>query len=67
MTEVEIKVRDNGPYKVTGPVTIVDAEGKRFAVPEGPVALCRCGRSQTKRFCDASHKAGFDACERAGG
>jgi CDGSH-type Zn-finger protein len=65
--QVEIKVRDNGPYKVTGPVTIVDAEGNRFAVPEGPVALCRCGRSQTKPFCDASHKAGFDACERAGG
>jgi CDGSH-type Zn-finger protein len=64
---VEIKVRDNGPYKVTGPVTIVDAEGNRFAVPDGPVALCRCGRSQTKPFCDASHKAGFDACERAGG
>jgi CDGSH-type Zn-finger protein len=64
---VEIKVRDNGPYKVTGPVTIVDAEGDRFAVPDGPVALCRCGRSQTKPFCDASHKAGFDACERAGG
>jgi CDGSH-type Zn-finger protein len=63
---VEIKVRDNGPYKVTGPVTIVDAEGNRFEVPEGPVALCRCGRSQTKPFCDASHKAGFDACERAG-
>jgi len=64
---VEIKVRDNGPYKVTGPVTIIDAEGNRFAVPEGPIALCRCGRSQTKPFCDASHKAGFDACERAGG
>ena len=67
MTEVEIKVRDNGPYKVTGPVTIVDAEGNRFALPEGPVVLCRCGRSRTKPFCDASHKAGFDACERAGG
>jgi len=64
---VEIKVRDNGPYKVTGPVTIVDAEGNRFALPEGPIALCRCGRSQSKPFCDASHKAGFDACERAGG
>jgi len=64
---VEIKVRDNGPYKVTGPVTVVDAEGNRFALPDGPIALCRCGRSQTKPFCDASHKAGFDACERAGG
>jgi CDGSH iron-sulfur domain-containing protein 3 len=65
--QVEIKVRDNGPYKVTGPVTVVDAEGNRFALPEGPIALCRCGRSQTKPFCDASHKAGFEACERAGG
>jgi CDGSH iron-sulfur domain-containing protein 3 len=64
---VEIKVRDNGPYKVTGPVKVVDAEGNRFALPEGPIALCRCGRSQSKPFCDASHKAGFDACERADG
>jgi CDGSH-type Zn-finger protein len=48
-------------------VTIVDAEGNRFEVPEGTIALCRCGRSQTKPFCDASHRAsGFDACERAG-
>ena len=67
MDKVVIKVRDNGPYKVTGPVTIVDAEGNRFEVPEGPIALCRCGQSQTKPFCDASHRAsGFDACERAG-
>jgi CDGSH-type Zn-finger protein len=65
--DVVIKVRDNGPYKVTGPVTIVDAEGNRFEVPEGTIALCRCGQSQTKPFCDASHRAsGFDACERAG-
>jgi CDGSH iron-sulfur domain-containing protein 3 len=64
---VVIKVRDNGPYKVTGPVVIVDADGNRFAVEEGrPVALCRCGASRTKPFCDRSHReAGFDACERA--
>ena len=66
--DVVIKVRDSGPYKITGAVTIVDAEGNRFAVPEGPIALCRCGQSQTKPFCDASHRASdFDACERAGG
>jgi CDGSH-type Zn-finger protein len=66
-TEVVIKVRDNGPYKVTGPVTVIDAEGHEFALPEGPVALCRCGRSQTKPFCDASHReSAFEACERAG-
>jgi CDGSH iron-sulfur domain-containing protein 3 len=64
---VTIKVRDNGPYKVTGPVRIVDPDGNAFDVPEGPVALCRCGHSQSKPFCDKSHReAGFDSCERAG-
>jgi CDGSH-type Zn-finger protein len=66
---VEIKVRDNGPYKVTGPVRLVDAEGNVFDVPnDRPIALCRCGRSATKPFCDSSHKAtGFDSCVRAAG
>ena len=65
---VEIKVRDNGPYKVTGPVRIVDAEGNAFEVDGSrPVALCRCGRSRTKPFCDSSHReGGFESCERAG-
>ena len=64
---VEIKVRDNGPYKVTGPVRIVDADGEVFEVDAGrPVALCRCGRSATKPFCDTSHKTtGFESCVRA--
>ena len=49
-------------------MTVIDAEGHEFALPDGPIALCRCGRSSTKPFCDASHRAsGFDACERAGG
>jgi CDGSH iron-sulfur domain-containing protein 3 len=65
---VEIKVRDHGPYKVSGPVRLVDADGVVFDVPgDRPIALCRCGRSATKPFCDASHKAtGFVSCERAG-
>jgi CDGSH-type Zn-finger protein len=64
---VVIKVRDDGPYKVTGPAEIVDADGKRFEVEHGrPVALCRCGASRTKPFCDKSHRAaGFSSCERA--
>jgi CDGSH-type Zn-finger protein len=64
---VVIKVRDDGPYKVTGPVEIVDVDGNRFEVEPGrPVALCRCGASRTKPFCDRSHReAGFSSCERA--
>jgi CDGSH-type Zn-finger protein len=65
--QVEIKVRDRGPYKVTGPVRIVDVDGREWPLPAGEaIALCRCGHSRTKPFCDASHKAaGFDACDRA--
>jgi CDGSH-type Zn-finger protein len=66
MADVEIKVRDNGPYKVTGPVRLIDAEGRAWDLgDESSIVLCRCGRSQTKPFCDASHKAGFESCERA--
>lgn len=65
--QVEIKVRDNGPYKVTGPVRLVDPDGGVFAIPRGEaIVLCRCGRSRTKPFCDASHKSsGFESCARA--
>jgi CDGSH-type Zn-finger protein len=67
--QVVIKVRDNGPYKVTGPVVLIDAEGNRFEVPdEGSIVLCRCGQSRDKPFCDSSHKGtGFSSCPRAGG
>ena len=68
MEPVEIKVRENGPYKITGPVTILDADGKTYqAGGDGrPIALCRCGGSTTKPFCDGTHsKVGFEAAERA--
>jgi CDGSH-type Zn-finger protein len=67
MTDVTITVRENGPYKVTGPITIVDAEGRPFVLPPGSaVALCRCGHSENKPFCDASHRRiGFVADDPA--
>jgi len=68
MADVEIKVRESGPYKVTGPITLIDADGSEFEVgePGTPIALCRCGASTTKPFCDGTHsKVGFDAAERA--
>jgi CDGSH-type Zn-finger protein len=63
---VTIKVRESGPYLVRGPVTLIDADGNPYTV-EGPnIALCRCGGSQTKPFCDTSHRTnGFCATERA--
>jgi CDGSH iron-sulfur domain-containing protein 3 len=67
VSDVSITVRANGPYKVVGPIRIVDAEGREFELPEGSaVALCRCGHSRTKPFCDASHKrVGFIGDETA--
>lgn len=53
---VVIKVRTDGPYKVTGAVTLTDAAGAPIDTPDGPFALCRCGRSRTKPFCDRSHR-----------
>jgi CDGSH-type Zn-finger protein len=64
-----VRLRDNGPLVIEGPVKIVDAEGHEFVQPAGKavVALCRCGQSQRKPFCDGSHKAcGFLAADRAG-
>ena len=53
MSEVVIKVRNNAPYKVTGPVTLIDADGNEYELPEGDgIVLCRCGASTTKPFCD---------------
>jgi CDGSH-type Zn-finger protein len=68
MDKVVIKVRDNGPYKVTGPVTIIDADGTEYDLSEHgeSVVLCRCGASSTKPFCDKTHsKIGFEAANRA--
>jgi len=71
MSEVTVTVRRNGPYKLVGPVTIVDPDGLEFELPEGEgVVLCRCGHSATKPFCDSTHKRiGFvadDAAPRRG-
>jgi CDGSH-type Zn-finger protein len=68
MSDLRIRVRDDGPLIVEGAFEVVDAEGRAFPLPAHKplVALCRCGRSGTKPFCDGSHKAcGFEARERA--
>jgi CDGSH-type Zn-finger protein len=68
MAEVEIKTRENGPYRVQGPVRIIDADGNEFDLSDQGevIALCRCGGSTTKPFCDGTHsKIGFEAAERA--
>lgn len=64
--QVVIEVRDNGPYRVTGPVRIVRQDGTEVAADAGVVKLCRCGASATKPFCDGEHsRIGFAAAEQA--
>jgi CDGSH-type Zn-finger protein len=67
MPDVTIRTKENGPYLVTGPFTLTDNDGSRFEVEAGKtVALCRCGGSENKPFCDATHsRIGFAAAERA--
>jgi CDGSH-type Zn-finger protein len=68
MAETTITPLDNGPNLVKGPVKLVDAAGNEFQVRGKTVALCRCGNSNTKPFCDGTHvKVGFKSRDRAGG
>ncbi len=63
----EIKVRENGPYLVIGDdVTLVDWNGASYPIARRPFALCRCGASKNRPFCDGTHNAiGFQAAEAA--
>jgi CDGSH-type Zn-finger protein len=66
---IVIRCRQNGPYVVQGAVKVVDHQGQEFTVPPGKdlVALCRCGQSKDRPFCDGSHRScGFQAAELAG-
>ena len=62
-----IRIRDNGPCLVDGDdVQVVDADGNAFPIERRPFALCRCGHSAGKPFCDGSHnREGFAAADRA--
>jgi CDGSH-type Zn-finger protein len=63
MSEVSIRIRDNGPLVVEGTVRVTDAEGTVYTIAPGKpsIALCRCGMSANKPFCDGAHKTGFDS------
>ena len=62
-----ISTYEDGPFLVTGEsFRLVDAEGGEFPVEKETIALCRCGASTKKPFCDGTHsRVGFEAAERA--
>ena len=64
---VKITIRPNGPYLVEGDAEVLDVNGAKVDTSDKPrIALCRCGASVTKPFCDGTHsKIGFQAAEAA--
>ena len=58
---MKITALTNGPLLVEGDTSIVDSNGKEFVAPNpAKFALCRCGQSSKKPFCDGTHaKVGF--------
>lgn len=64
MTKVQIKVNDNGSFRITGDVELLDGAGNKFETKPA-FSLCRCGLSKNMPFCDASHKGKFESTVRA--
>lgn len=54
---VQVRACPNGPLLVRGAQVILDEDGTEHEVTRPVVALCTCGRSARKPWCDATHKA----------
>lgn len=68
MADVVIRCRPNGPFVIEGPVTVIDQNGNPFPINKDKpsIALCRCGQSSRRPFCDGTHnQCGFMAQELA--
>ena len=64
-----IRLRKNGPYLIEDDdMKVLDWDGSEYPITRRPIALCRCGASTQKPFCDGTHsKIGFQAAEAAVG
>lgn len=67
---INVTAKKNGPYIVTGDlsqIALTDPEGNKYDITgKQAIALCRCGGSVNKPFCDGTHsKLGFQAAEAA--
>jgi CDGSH-type Zn-finger protein len=61
-----IQIEENGPLRVEGEFDLISDKGEKLS--EGTwmkIALCRCGKSAKKPFCDGSHKRRLPAVESA--
>lgn len=60
---LKVNCLKNGPILISGDdLALIIAEGSEVEyLKSGPIALCRCGQSGKKPFCDGSHVNGFEA------
>lgn len=68
MADVTISLRPDGPFLVEGSVQLIDSDGKPFpgVTDKNMIALCRCGASAKRPFCDGTHsRCGFESDEKA--
>lgn len=65
--EVILTPYRDGPLLIRGPARILDDEGRELDHRRNPFALCRCGKSRLRPFCDGTHKlVGFRAAGAPG-
>jgi 3-phenylpropionate/trans-cinnamate dioxygenase ferredoxin subunit len=65
MADVTVRATPNGPLIVHGTIELLDTEGEKYPLDKESLALCRCGHSANKPFCDGTHsKIGFQATEK---
>jgi len=66
MADFKITVRNDGPLRLEGDITLLDQSGRPWGLGgRTALSLCRCGNSSNKPFCDGSHgRTGFvSECE----
>jgi CDGSH-type Zn-finger protein len=65
MADVEINTRPSGPFLVSGAITLKDTAGNDYDLGgKDTIALCRCGASANRPFCDGAHnRCGFESNE----
>ena len=56
MDEATITPYRDGPLVIRGPFRLTDQDGREIAVKRATIALCRCGKSRMRPFCDGTHK-----------
>lgn len=64
MSDTSIKVLDNGPFIVSGDITLLDGQGASLPNKK-PLALCRCGRSTNMPYCTGAHEGNFNSVVRS--